>query len=410
MVDTTDTLTFDYDVIIIGGGMVGASLACALAGQTSKKIAVVEPYAFDDRAQPSFDDRSIALSYGSRCIWESMGLWEQLEHLIEPIRTIHVSDRGHLGATRLYHYEENVEALGYVAENRVIGQVLMQRVQELNHVRWMCPASLESLEQHEDFARVGIKTEQGEKIYTCNLVVAADGAMSRARELSGLDITRHDYQQTAVIANVETEYGHDNVAFERFTDSGPLAFLPMTGNRCSVVWTINTEDRDSIMSLDDEGFIQQLQQRFGFRLGYITKTGERHAYPLAYVEAEQLTKGRVVIIGNAAHALHPVSGQGYNLALRDVAELAQTIAEYDDPGHTLLLSAYHARRRKDMQRVYRITDTLVKLFSNRFVPLAHARAAGLIVMDLVPSLRHLMARQSMGMLGRMNRMMRRMPL
>jgi 2-octaprenyl-6-methoxyphenol hydroxylase len=410
MTDTTAPLSTDYHVIIIGGGMVGASLACALSGQTGKRIAVVEAVAFDDRTQPSFDDRSIALSYGSRRIWEAMGLWSELEPLIEPIETIHVSDRGHLGATRLHHQEENVEALGYVAENRVIGDILMQRVRQLPHVDWLCPARLLQLEQHADFARVSIDTEQGEKTLSCKLLVAADGAMSRARELCGLDIRRQDYQQTAVIANVETEYPHRRVAYERFTDSGPLAFLPMTGNRCSVVWTIQSEQHEAIMALNNEDFIRQLQQRFGYRLGHITRTGQRHAYPLAYVETEQLTKGRVVFIGNAAHALHPVSGQGYNLALRDVAEIAETIAGHDDPGHTLLLSAYHARRRKDMQRVYRITDSLVKLFSNRLAPLAHARAAGLILMDLIPPVRHLMARQSMGLLGRMGKMMRRIPL
>jgi len=410
MTDITQPTSFDYDVIIIGGGMVGASLACALGDQLDKRIAVVEAVAFDDQAQPSFDDRSIALSYGSRRIWEAMGLWAQLEPLIEPIKTIHVSDRGQLGATRLYHDEENVEALGYVAENRIIGRLLMQRVQQLSHVDWLCPTSLRDLQQHEGFARVSIDTEQGEKILTCKLLVAADGAMSRARELCGLDIIRQDYHQTAVIANVETEYPHNNVAYERFTETGPLAFLPMTGQRCAVVWTIDSDDCDRIMALTDEEFIRQLQQRFGFRLGHITRAGQRHAYPLAYVEAEQLTKGRVVIIGNAAHALHPVSGQGYNLALRDVAEIAETIAGYEDPGHSLLLAAYHASRRRDMQRVYRITDSLVKIFSNRFAPLAHARAAGLILMDLIPPVRHLMARQSMGLLGRMGKMMRRVPL
>ncbi len=399
-----------YDVIIIGGGMVGASLACSLANQTDKRIAVVEAYPFDAEAQPSFDDRVIALNYGSRRIWESMGLWTELEPLIEPIDSIHVSDRGYLGATRILAAEERVEALGYVAENRVIGQVLMARLHQLDHIDWLCPATLVELQQEQDSVMAVINMGDEPRILSGKLLVAADGAMSQARQLVGLGMNHQDYQQTAVITNVETEYLHQGVAYERFTDSGPVAFLPMTEQRSSVVWTINTEDEAVIMALDDAGFIDRLQQRFGYRLGHITKTGVRHAYPLAYVEAEQLVKGRVVVIGNAAHALHPVSGQGYNLALRDVAEIAELIAGADDPGHELLLAEYSAKRRKDMRRVYQLTDTLVKSFSNTFPPLAHARAAGLIMLDLIPPLRHLLARQSMGLLGRMGKMMRRLPL
>ena len=403
-----------YDVIIIGGGMVGASLVCALENQKDKRIAVVEAYDFDAESQPSFDDRVIALNYGSRRIWEAMGIWDELEPLIEAIKCIHVSDRGHLGATRLHHEEENVEALGYVAENRVIGKVLMDRIQQLNHVDWFCPATIEQLTQDDKTIHIVLndnsQNNAEKKELTTSLLIAADGAMSKVRELSGLAIKRQDYEQTAIITNVETEYAHKGMAYERFTDTGPLAFLPMIKNRCSVVWTINSEDTEEIMSLDDESFIEKLQQRFGFRLGHILKAGKRNAYPLAYIESEQLVKGRVVIIGNAAHSLHPVSGQGYNLALRDVAEIAELISQADDPGHELLLAEYNAKRRKDMLRVYRITDSLVKIFSNSFSPLGHARAANLILMNLIPSARHLIARQSMGLLGRMGKMMRRLPL
>jgi 2-octaprenyl-6-methoxyphenol hydroxylase len=399
-----------YDVIIIGGGMVGASLACALSAQTHKRIAVIEAYAFNAQAQPSFDDRSIALSYGSRRIWEAMGLWRQLEPLIEPIKSIHISDQGHLGAARLHHYEERVEALGYVAENRVIGGLLMQRIKQLEHIDWFSPASIEQLEQSEKSVSVVIDAAGCKKELSALLLVAADGAMSKTRILAGLNIHQQDYQQVAVIANVETEYAHNNVAYERFTDAGPVAFLPMTDRRCAVVWTLHADDAERVMALDEETFIKELQRRFGFRLGYILTAGKRNAYPLSYIESEQLVKGRVVVIGNAAHSLHPVSGQGYNLALRDVAELAELIARYDDPGHTLLLSEYAAKRRQDMRRIYRITDTLVKVFSTSFAPVAHARATALIALDLTSSLRHLVARQSMGLLGQMNKMMRRMPL
>ncbi|RDH83059.1 MAG: 2-octaprenyl-6-methoxyphenyl hydroxylase [endosymbiont of Galathealinum brachiosum] len=399
-----------YDIIIIGGGMVGASLVAALKYHSDKKIAVVEAFPFDSSSQPSFDDRSIALSYGSRRIWESMGLWEKLEPEIEAIKSIHVSDRGHLGATRINHTEEKVEALGYVVENRVMGRILMNEVQSLDHVDWYCPATIESLEQLPDQVSIKIKTEKGEQDLQAKLLVAADGVTSSTRQLAGLNTLREDYKQSAIIANVQTDQKHQGIAYERFTDSGPVAFLPMTENRYSVVWTCKEQETSRIMQLTDEEFINELQQTFGFRAGLIEKTGERFSYPLAYTEVEQLTKGRVVVIGNAAHALHPVSGQGYNLALRDVAELAEMIVENEDPGHALLLSEYHTKRLKDMHRVYRITDSMVKIFSNNFSPLGHLRASGLIAVNLISPVRSLMARQSMGLLGYMNKLQRRLPL
>jgi len=400
----------EYDIIIIGGGMVGASLVAALKNHADKKIAVVEAYAFNSASQPSFDDRSIALSYGSRRIWESMGLWEKLEPEIEAIKSIHVSDRGHLGATRITDEEEKVEALGYVVENRVMGRVLMGEVESLNHVDWYYPATIEALEQSDSQVTVRIKTEQDEKILLAKLLVAADGVQSVTRQLAGLDVTCEDYKQSAIIANVKTDQPHQRIAYERFTDSGPIAFLPMTENRYSVVWTCEQNETQRIMQLADHEFISELQQRFGYRAGNIEKVGERFSYPLAYTETEQLTKGRVVVIGNAAHALHPVSGQGYNLALRDVAELAEMIVKNEDPGHPLLLAEYHAKRLQDMRRVYRITDTMVKVFSNNIAALGHLRASGLIAINLMSPLRSLMARQSMGLLGRMNKLQRRLSL
>jgi len=390
--------------------MVGASLVAALKNHSDKKIAVVEAHVFNSASQPSFDDRSIALSYGSRRIWESMGLWEKIEPEIEAIKSIHVSDRGHLGVTRINHTEEKVEALGYVVENRVMGQVLINEVAALSHVDWFCPATIQGLENKNDHVTIKIETEQGEKSLQAKLLVAADGVSSITRRLAGLDVKREDYKQSAIIANVETDQLHNGIAYERFTDSGPLAFLPMTENRYSVVWTCELQETARIMQLTDDEFIKELQQRFGFRAGNIEKTGERFSYPLAYTESEQLTKGRIVIIGNAAHALHPVSGQGYNLALRDVAEIAETIVENDDPGHPLLLAEYHVKRIKDMHRVYQITDSMVKIFSNNFTALGHLRASGLIALNLMSPLRSLVARQSMGLLGRMNKMQRRLPL
>ena len=400
----------EYDVIIIGGGMVGASLVAALKSHSDIKIAVVEAFPFKSGSQPSFDDRSIALSYGSRRIFEAMGLWEKLESEIEAIKSIHVSDKGHLGATRLHHSEENVEALGYVAENKVLGKVLMDEINALNHVDWYCPATIESLQQDKGIITVEIKTAEEKIRLQGKLLVAADGVHSKTRQLSGIDVTQEDYQQAAVITNVQTDQLHQGIAYERFTDNGPIAFLPMTENRYSVVWTCQRDDVQRVMGLSNDEFKNELQHRFGFRAGNLQKTGERFNYPLMYTEAQQLVKGRVVIIGNAAHALHPVAGQGYNLALRDVAELSELVVEASDPGNELLLANYCATRYKDMQRVHLVTDSLVKVFSNNLSLLGHARAMGLICVNLMAPVRSLMAKQSMGLLGRMNKLQRRLSL
>lgn len=404
----------DYDVIIIGGGMVGVSLLAALRNHPDKKIALVEAVPFDSSAQPSFDDRSVALSYGSRRIFESLQLWQTIEPQVEAIKTIHVSDRGHLGAARLHHHEEQVEALGYVAENKVVGRALMDAVQQLAHVDWYCPATIEALEQSAGEVSIQIKAQlKGEvqmQRLSARLLVAADGVHSATRQLAGVEVVHKDYQQSAIITNLQTDQPHNGIAYERFTDSGPLAFLPMTDNRYSVVWSCPRHQAQSLLDLSEAEFSRQLQQRFGFRAGNIKKVGARFAYPLVYSEAEQLCKGRVVMIGNAAHTLHPVAGQGYNLALRDVAELAELIVTAADPGEALLLANYQTVRLKDMRRIYKATDALVRVFSSNHALLGHARAMGLICVDLLSPLRHLVARHSMGLAGRMNKLQRRLPL
>ena len=396
-----------FDIVIVGGGLVGASLACALRG-SGLRIAIVEAHALHASTQPSFDDRTVALSYGSRRIFDSMGLWQQIAPQVEPIRTIHISDRGHFGVTRLRHDEENVEALGYVAENRVLGEVLYASLQQNPDVELICPAEVTALSTGKDEVAVTIKNADQLYVAHTRLLVAADGVSSSVRKLLQIEASRQDYAQSAVITNVRCEYAHNNVAYERFTDTGPLAFLPMTriegGTRCSVVWTVTPSQAQELMALPDAAFLQALQQRFGYRLGILQHIGRRHVYPLALVETTQVVRGRSVVVGNAAHTVHPVAGQGFNLALRDIALLAELLFEATDAGDEAVLEAYASARQQDAQRVYRFTDTLVKIFSNRFPPLAHARAAGLFAVDLMPPLKHALAKQSMGLSGRLARL------
>ena len=405
----------NFDVIIIGGGLAGASLACALSGinkETSPpfKIAVVEAHVQTTDSHPSYDDRTVAISYGSRNIFDSMGLWSSLASHAESIDTIHISDRGHFGVTRLTKEQEGVEALGYVLENKRLGQHLYQAIDNSPFITLFCPAELVSLQQDKNQVSIDMMIDGKKQQLKGQLLVAADGNNSQVKQLLNIGSSQKTYQQTALITNVTPGKKHHQVAYERFTDSGPLAFLPMQGNRCSVVWTLQPERAESLKVLDEEAFLAQLQERFGFRLGQIKKVGSRQVYPLSLQSATQMVQGRVVIIGNAAHSVHPVAGQGFNLALRDISLLSEMVADAHktgaDIGQSAMLQRYALLREDDVKRVYRFTDTLVKTFSNAIAPLAHFRSLSLLMVDLVPDIKHQLANQSMGLNGRLTRLAR----
>lgn len=409
----------EYDIAIIGGGMVGASLALALEGQ-GLRIALIEAHAFDEAQQPAYDDRSIALSHGSQRILETLGLWEAFDRAgIAPIAHIHVSDRGHLGKARLHHEDEGVEALGFVVESRVMGSVFAAALDQAADIDLLSPLEVTALDISPRRARLLARDQAQQFDIRAQLVVAADGGQSLVRELQGIDVLRRDYHQSAVIANVSCERGHQNIAYERFTDSGPLALLPMTPgpegeHRCSLVWTTRSRQVRELMALDEADFLEQLYQRFGPLLGRFTKAGKRSAYPLSLMHAREAVRPRLAIVGNAAHVLHPVAGQGFNLGLRDVAALAQVLVEAQRQqaplGDLTVLNTYKQWRRSDYLKTTLFTDSLVRLFSNNNTSLALARNLGLVALDVVPPLKHLMARQAMGLSGRLPRLARGLPL
>ena len=386
----------DYDLIIVGGGMVGASLAYAL--KTSPlKIALIEAFNVKTNQQPSYDDRGIALSYGSQRIFETMGLWSQLAPHSTAITDIHISDRGHFGATRLSAQTENIPALGQVILARAMGQVLNQAMTEHETLDMICPSRVTALEQHTD--AVDLTLDNDRKI-KAKLIVAADGANSTLRSLLGLSVTEQAYQQTAITANISTERPHNGRAYERFTEQGPIALLPMPDNRCSLIWTIKTGDETSINALDDSAFLKQLQSEFGYRLGKLTQT-------------DQPIQDRIVFVGNAAHNLHPIAGQGFNLGLRDVVALAEVLVdsngvidEAKDCGDAKLLHDYQQWQQGDQDIVIKATDRLVRLFSNNNPLLGHSRSAGLVALDLIPPAKHWLAQKSMGLGKRQPRLAR----
>jgi len=383
----------DYDLIIVGGGMVGASLAYALKN-SRLKIALIEAFEFNTVQQVSYDDRGIALSYGSQIIFEAMGLWSQLSPYATAISDIHISDRGHFGVSRLSAKAENVPALGQVITAKSMGLILNKALSEQENIDIYCPASVISLNQSADHIELVLKDNTH---LTAKLIVAADGAQSTIRHCLNLGALEHDYQQTAITANISTERPHQAQAFERFTEHGPIALLPMSDNRCSLVWTVKSGDEVDILALSEQDFLAKLQTEFGYRLGKFTQVGQRNSYPLKLIQADQPVQHRTILIGNAAHSLHPIAGQGFNLGLRDVAELADRLNATEDCGDSKLLHDYQYARQVDHDNVINSTGNLVDLFSNNNPLLGHLRGAGLALVDILPPAKHWLAQQSMGL-------------
>jgi len=402
-----------YDILIIGGGMVGASLAAAIAN-CGYKIGIVEAFPASADSQPSYDDRVIALAHGSKRILDGIGLWQAIRPQAEAIRQVHISDRGHFGFTRIDHKEEGVEALGYVVTARTLGQALTQRLEAEPNIDLICPARLQALETEANQVTATIDCDGKTKVLKARLLVGADGGNSLVRKLLEIPTEERPYGQTGIIANITPSKAGAGVAYERFTDSGPLAMLPMTEGRYSLVWTVRDSQADEIMALDDEAFLKHLQQRFGNRLGRLTHASRRVAYPFKRIIAKEQIRPRVALIGNAVHSVHPVTGQGYNLGIRDVATLAEVLADTSkakgDPGGMAALQRYADWRQPDHETVASLTDTLARLFANPWGPLAHTRNLGLIGLDLLPGIKHLVARQFMGLGGKLPRLARGLPL
>ncbi|HEX22634.1 MAG TPA: 2-octaprenyl-6-methoxyphenyl hydroxylase, partial [Chromatiales bacterium] len=328
------------------------------------------------------------------------------------------SDQGHFGITRLDSRDEGVEALGYVITGRALGQGLVASANELDNLDLISPATLRELKLGEDHATAVIERDGQREAITSALVIAADGGDSSVRRLLDIAVTEKDYHQTAIIANITPQRPHENVAYERFTAHGPLALLPLDAQdgeqRCSLVWTHDPAQTKHLLALDDNGFLRELQDAFGWRLGRLLKVGQRASYPLRLIQAREQIRPRLALIGNAAHTLHPIAGQGFNLGLRDVAALAQVLSEAcrtdRDLGELAVLEEYACWRERDHRKVIGFTHALVHTFSNRFPPLSLARNLGLLATDLLPPLKHALARNAMGIGGKLPRLTRGLPL
>ncbi|MBB3102630.1 2-octaprenyl-6-methoxyphenyl hydroxylase [Azomonas macrocytogenes] len=385
------------EIAIIGGGLVGASLALALqtgARRRGWRIRLIEPFIPGAGYQPSYDSRSSALSFGTRQLYQRLGIWSRIAERAEPILQIQVSERGRFGVTRLDAAKEGVSALGYVVDNAWIGHCLWQALDDEVVIR-DCPAEVRQLQADERGYR--LELADGRKL-VCSLAILADGGRSGLREQLGILAQTSSYAQTALIANLTASRPHGGVAYERFSKDGPMALLPLPENRCALVWTRPEGDADRLLGLSDAAFLEELQQAFGYRLGTFRQIGERYVYPLALVEAEEQVRSGLVVLGNAAHSLHPIAGQGYNLSLRDAQALAETLLQSPAaPGDLATLRGYYERQRADQRLTIGFSDRLVQLFgdSGRLVSLG--RTLGLVALDLLPSAKRSFARQAMGL-------------
>ena len=401
----------EVDVAIVGGGMVGASLAAALVG-SGLRVLLIESVPFGSAGQPSFDERTTALGNASRRIFQMLGIWEAVAGEAGPIRSIHVSDAGHFGFARLEAREQGIEAFGYVVPNRALGAALWGRLSAAPELTLRVPARVTHLEIGPvEVALTVVRGEAAPESFRARLIVAADGAHSQVRAAAGIDADVEDYAQVALVATVSADQPHLERAFERFTASGPLAVLPLAHGGLAVIWACAPPAAARLLGLDEAAYLRELQAAFGWRAGRFTRVGGRGSYPLKLTRASAPTGPRTVLIGNAAQALHPIAGQGFNLGLRDAAMLAEVLLEAaGDVGAPAVLSRFAAWRAGDRGGLVHFTDALVKLFGDTRPGVGVLRNLALLAFDLAPPAKSALARISAGFAGPTPRLARGLPV
>jgi len=386
------------DIVIVGAGMVGCLLSLAIAKRASNLIIALiddNPERVGKGQHPGFDARSIALSAGSCEILQELGLWEALRSKAQPIDDIHISDRGHLGIVELEKSSSH-SPFGFVVELQEVGAILQQQLALYPAIKRFYNTSITAIDKQQQHISCELNHQQ---IIEAKLCVAADGANSQTNQLLSIVTMQSDYECAAIIANVRCDKPHHNRAFERFTDAGPLALLPLSEQRYSLVWSVRNEDLAALLALDEPAFLAKLQQAFGYRAGIFIQAGRRDSYPLKLIKTDKPITHRGVAIGNAAHCLHPVMGQGFNLGLRDLSVLAGVIGTCQDKatlGDFSMLNRYWQARQQDHHATINMTDSIVRIFSHNEMPMKIGRTLALQAIAQFPYLAKPIVNQAKG--------------
>jgi len=401
------------DIVIVGGGLVGATLACALAGtKGGPSVTLIERYPIDlsglAQYRRDFDARSTALTLSSVEAFQQIACWDRIALHAARIGHIHVSDRGRFGSTLMDASEENLSALGYVVENHWLGATLSEALQRCANLRILAPMQAVAVRYQPDRVTVTVEHQGQSQTIDAKLLVVADGAGSPLARSIGIDVARHEYGQSAVIANIGHQKAHDGVAYERFSDHGPMAMLPLIdadgSPRSALVWVREAAEADRLEALSTQLFLRELQRSFGYRLGRFERLGGRQQYPLALVRSAEQVRRRTVVLGNAAHSLHPVAGQGFNLSVRDAMALVASIKEARtrgmDIGSLEMLEPFYAERLRDQTRTILASDLLPKIFGSRSLPVVGGRGAGLVMLQLLTPARSGFVQYATGLGGR----------
>ena len=398
-------------VTIVGGGLAGASLACALE-TLDLDITVLEAKPLEQNDQPSFDERTIALTFSSRRVLEGIGVWPAIEAEAGAIHRIHISNRGHAGFARLDRDLIGTDALGYVVPTRILGRALTERLHQSPRIDYRCPAEVNQIDS--DTGKLSTHVDvSGERI-SSSLVVLADGGRSPLADAAGLKVMEKTYNEEALVGIVGVDRDQDATAYERFTRHGPLALLPLDRRRFALAWTLPKEQAREMLTLPKGSFLEALQETFGDRAGFFHRCDRLQVYPLRRTEVENPVGERLVALGNAAHIVHPVAGQGFNLGLRDVAHLAEELSQglknQRDIGSPEILNQYARNRQRQTKRVLRFTDGLLRIFANDYPGLSLGRNVALNLLEVFPPAKQALLKRTAGLSGTLPRLARGLPL